>query len=334
MHKKEEKFSETMISFQDFLDDHYGKIFTGEGFDRVNRNAAGFRFFKYFMDNLIVDEETFDYYNKFYCAVSGSIVDPNRANNFSIIKMKDINGKSVVGRYYRCCTPCLSDIVKYTRVIKTEISVKGKTFIRNLITIGDPCMNITKFIDQRTKEPLIGGLDKRAFMCSNGFDRDGLTSLGLRVANNKITENHGRLVIGALLPLTEEDDASSAFTGCEDKMRTCSDPVIVNFLGGMGDIFVEMAQVNQQIQDKKLLKKCGCKSWYNDNEIESTLRQIVDNGLRRKYEYELSKLQDTIEKSRDNEKVRKAKKDLKDLEKKIKEETEMILIKNREHLGL
>ena len=61
--------------------------------DRVNRNAAGFRFFKYFMENLIVDEETFDYYNKFYCAVSGSIVNPNRANNYSVIKMKDINGK-------------------------------------------------------------------------------------------------------------------------------------------------------------------------------------------------------------------------------------------------
>ena len=36
-----------------------------EGMDRVNRNAAGFRFFKYFMENLIIDEETFDYYNKF-----------------------------------------------------------------------------------------------------------------------------------------------------------------------------------------------------------------------------------------------------------------------------
>ena len=59
-------------------------------------------------------------------------------------------------------------------------------------------------------------------MCSNGFDNDGLTSLGLRVANGKLTKNKGRLVIGALLPLTEDDDASSAFTGCEDKMRTCS----------------------------------------------------------------------------------------------------------------
>ena len=273
MDKKEEKFSETMISFQDFLDNHYGKIFTGEGMDRINRNAAGFRFFRYFMKNLIVDEETFDYYNKFYCAVSGSIVNPNRPNNYSVIKMKDMNDKSVIGRYYRCCTPCLSDIVKYARVVKTEINVNGKTFTRNLITIGDPCMNITKFIDQRSKEPLIRGLDKRAFMCSNGFDRDGLTSLGLRVANGKLTENNGRLVIGALLPLTKEDDASGAFTGCEDKMRTCSHPVIVNNLGGMGDIFVEMAQVYKPPDNKKLLKKCGCKSWYNDN--EDRLKQIL-----------------------------------------------------------
>ena len=47
--------------------------------------------------------------------------------------------------------PCLSDIVKYARVVKTKISVKGKTFTRNLIAIGDPCMNVTKFIDQKIK---------------------------------------------------------------------------------------------------------------------------------------------------------------------------------------
>tara|TARA_A100001015_G_C15003706_1_gene719723 strand:- start:1183 stop:2229 length:1047 start_codon:yes stop_codon:yes gene_type:complete len=324
---KKESFSETMISFQDFMDNHYGKIFSGKGYDRVNRNAAGFRFFKYFMKNLIKDENTFDYYNKFYCAVSGSIVNPNRSNNFSIIKMKDINGKSVVGRYYRCCTPCLSDIVKYARVVKTEISVKGKTFFRNLITIGDPCMNITKFIDQRSKEPLISGLDKRAFNCSNGFDNDGLTSLGLRVANGQLTEDNGRLVIGALLPLTEEDDASRAFTGCEDKIRTCSHPEIVNHLGGMGDIFVEMAQVHQPTHDKKLLKKCKCKSWYKDNRVEDRLKQVVDNGLRRgKYGKELYDLEGKYDE--DSQMKRK------EIEKKIKDETKISIMENRKYLGL
>ena len=49
--------------------------------------------------------------------------------------------------------------------------------------------------------------------------------------------------------------------------------VIVNNLGGMGDIFVEMAQVYKPPDNKKLLKNCDCKSWYNNN--EDRLKQML-----------------------------------------------------------
>ena len=104
--------------FNILLSDHYDKIF----FNNANRNAAGFRFFKYIYDNLIDSEELFDLYNTFYCAVSGSIVKPGD-NNFSIVKVKDLNGNCVYGRYYRCCMPCVCDIMKYVRVVKTNIEV-------------------------------------------------------------------------------------------------------------------------------------------------------------------------------------------------------------------
>ena len=58
-----------------------------------------------------------------YCAVSGSIVDPKRFNNYSIIKVKDLNNNCIYGKYYRCCTPCICDIMKYTKIIKTSIEI-------------------------------------------------------------------------------------------------------------------------------------------------------------------------------------------------------------------
>ena len=35
--------------------------------------------------------------------------------------MNDLNGKCVYGKYYRCCTPCNGDIMKYAVVINTNI---------------------------------------------------------------------------------------------------------------------------------------------------------------------------------------------------------------------
>ena len=40
MNKKEEKFSETMISFQDFMNNHYGKIFPRKGYDQKAKNSV------------------------------------------------------------------------------------------------------------------------------------------------------------------------------------------------------------------------------------------------------------------------------------------------------
>ena len=45
-------------------------------FPDSNRNAAGPKFFKYIIDKDI-DYEDFIEYNKLYCAVSGSLIDPN-----------------------------------------------------------------------------------------------------------------------------------------------------------------------------------------------------------------------------------------------------------------
>ena len=143
--------------FNNMMNNHYNNIFP----NNANRNAAGFRFFQYIYDNLADTEELFDIYNQFYCAVSGSIVSPERQNNYSILKVGDKNNKCIIGKYYRCCTPCDCDIMKYVSVINTKIEMpknSGNYIYRNLLTIGDPCLNESAFPNE---------IDRNVFTCSN-----------------------------------------------------------------------------------------------------------------------------------------------------------------------
>ena len=52
-----------------------------------NRNAAGPRFFKYLIDQNLSYEE-FVEYNKFYCPVSGSLINPGEIPDFIFVNKK------------------------------------------------------------------------------------------------------------------------------------------------------------------------------------------------------------------------------------------------------
>jgi hypothetical protein len=219
--------------YKSLLDKHYKYIFP----NNANRNSGGFRFFEYIYDNLATSEELFDVYNTFYCAVSGSIVSPDRGDNFSIVKVNDIKGNCIFGKYYRCCTPCNCDIMKYTTVIKTNIEMpKGsKRFIqRNLLTIGDPC-------ERGEQDQLPQELDKNIFKCSGN-----VLNYGYRVdSKNNITKGKGRLIIGVLYDIEDkekkhvENTLSICKTGSK---RLYSSPDELKY--GMGDIFVKLALIN------------------------------------------------------------------------------------------
>ena len=240
--------------FQDMMKNHYNKMFplytktytdpyTGDEKTIVtnrNRNAAGFVFFKYLYDNLINSIEMFDIYNQFYCGVSGSIVGPDRQNNFSILKVKDMNGKCVIGKYYRCCTPCNCDIMKYTRVVKGNIKITDDngnvtTHERNLLTIGDPC-------DSSGNKVLPEQVDNVIFSCNNNKLINGY-----RVNSDGEIGNEGRLIIGVLhnIQLDEnnmkllEDSVNGCVTG---EQRFLTPPSELKW--GMGDIFVNVALMN------------------------------------------------------------------------------------------
>ena len=50
-----------------------------------NRNAAGPRFFKYLIDQNLTYEE-FKEYNKLYCPVSGSLINPGEKPDYIFVK--------------------------------------------------------------------------------------------------------------------------------------------------------------------------------------------------------------------------------------------------------
>jgi hypothetical protein len=218
--------------FSDLLENHYDKIFP----NNANRNSAGFRFFKYIYDNLATSNELFDIYNQFYCAVSGSIVSPSRPNNYDILKVNDNNNNCVYGKYYRCCTPCNCDIMKYATVIDVNLEIpknSGKFYSKKLLTIGDPCIDESKLPPQ---------LDKNVFRCKNN-----LLEKGYRVnKDNVLTENEGRLVIGVLYPLEEnesKDMVQRSLNIClSGTKRLLNSPDELRY--GMGDIFVKLALIN------------------------------------------------------------------------------------------
>ena len=78
----------------------YSKIFP----DR-NRNSGGPQFYHHIV-SMNPNREEFIKYNTFYCAVSGSPIDPDSEGISDNIIVNGLDGKIYYGKYYRCCWPC------------------------------------------------------------------------------------------------------------------------------------------------------------------------------------------------------------------------------------
>ena len=90
-----------------------------------NRNAAGSRFFKYILDQNLEYEE-FMQFNKLYCAVSGSLIPPDAQPDEIFLNNVD-NDERICGQYYKCCWPCLCDVMKYSETKKINIEFKDQS---------------------------------------------------------------------------------------------------------------------------------------------------------------------------------------------------------------
>ena len=106
-------------------------------FPDQNRNAGGPKFFKYIIDKEITYKD-FKEYNKLYCAVSGSLIDPNGETDFIFVK-ESKTGKKICGDYYKCCIPCSCDIMKYSEVEKMKHKFLDGLKEFYVFTIKNPC---------------------------------------------------------------------------------------------------------------------------------------------------------------------------------------------------
>ena len=106
-------------------------------FPDKNRNAAGPKFFKYIIDKDLTYKDFIEF-NKLYCAVSGSLIDPNSDSEFLFIKESKTNRK-ICGNYFRCCVPCSCDLMKYSEAQKMKHKFKDGLKEFYVLTIKNPC---------------------------------------------------------------------------------------------------------------------------------------------------------------------------------------------------
>ena len=106
-------------------------------FPDKNRNAAGPKFFKYIIDKEITYKDFIEY-NKLYCAVSGSLIDPNSQPDFIFVNERKTQNK-ICGNYYKCCIPCSCDIMKYSEVEKMKHKFLDGLKEFYVFTIRNPC---------------------------------------------------------------------------------------------------------------------------------------------------------------------------------------------------
>ncbi len=204
-------------NYYDNLVNNWSKIFP-DG----NRNAAGPKFFKFIINqNLNYDE--FVEYNKLYCAVSGSLINPNSEPEFVYIKDAKTN-KKICGSYYRCCFPCSCDLMKYSKVKEIKQKFKDGEKKISVLTITNPC-DKKDFPKEVNKHYFCNGseIDKNQV-----FQVDGDLVIGLLHNASPCTQNNIRMV--------NNNEVTGRY--CSLRNNTPLDKL----QSGMGDIFIRMAK--------------------------------------------------------------------------------------------
>ena len=202
--------------YQELVND-WNKIFPDQ-----NRNAAGPKFFKHIISKDITYQEFLEF-NKLYCAVSGSLINPNSEPEKVYLPEVDTKDK-ICGDYYRCCIPCSCDVMKYAKVKKMKHKFKDVEKEFYVLTIKNPCGK--KDFPKRVN---------RDYFCD-----------GKDLSKDQVVEIDNRLVIGLFYEgklCTKSDMAkvdSHQVTGmfCEFRNNTPLDQLQT----GMGDIFIKLAR--------------------------------------------------------------------------------------------
>lgn len=188
-----------------------------------NRNAGGALFFKYILDNLSKNYAEFIEYNKYYCSVSGSLV--NKGSTPDFIKIRQYNSNNFIcGNYYRCCYPCSCDLMKYAMVKKHFFKKFNKNIY--LLVIKNPCSK-NNFPDQVNKSYFCKNNNKinddKIFKLNNNLIAIGILHNAKKCTSTNINEINSHFITGKK---------------CEERNE-----IPLNKLKyGMGNIFINLAK--------------------------------------------------------------------------------------------
>jgi hypothetical protein len=195
-----------------------------------NRNGGGPQFYHHIVQNINPSYEEFLEYNKFYCGVSGSPIDATRKDRSNPVVIKHVdyenNNLKLFGHYYRCCWPCVCDIIKYARAEESEY--KGQKIY--ILTIDDPCSNESEIPKEVS-----------CYQCNNGKTENGIHT------------KSGRLIFALLHdaePYDETNGMMKHVTELEDMCKERNNQLPDELQGGMGDIFVKLSLVGKKKKPK------------------------------------------------------------------------------------
>ena len=191
-------------------------------FPDSNRNAAGPKFFKYMIDQDFTYEEFMEY-NKLYCPVSGSLINPGEKPDFIFVQELRTQ-KKICGDLYRCCWPCSCDLMNYTKVKKIKHEFKDGVKKIDVLLINNPC----------SKKDFPKEVNKNYF-CNKQ-----------RLNSDEVFTVDGKLVIGLLYnsKKCQKADINKINTN-EITGKFCAfknDIPLEEMNIGMGDIFIKMAR--------------------------------------------------------------------------------------------
>ena len=212
---------------ENFVDHHYNMLKNNWSkiFPDGNRNAAGPKFFKYILDQNPTYNDFLEL-NKLYCAVSGSLI--SEGSDPSFVKVREENTSLMIcGNYYKCCWPCICDLMKYAKVVSKMHKFNGDTSPRKiyLLVINNPCY----------KQDFPSEVNK-GYFCNKDNSLD----------TNQVFSVNGKLVIGLLhdakVCSKEESDKidNDQISGIKCRERNSTPLNKLNY--GMGDIFIKMAK--------------------------------------------------------------------------------------------
>ena len=191
-------------------------------FPDKNRNAAGPKFFKHIISKDITYKD-FVEFNKLYCAVSGSLIEPNAEPEKVYLKEVETK-KTICGDYYRCCIPCSCDVMKYAQVKKMKHKFKDIEKEFYVLTIKNPC----------EKKDFPERVNRNYFCEGENLSKDQIVEIDNRLVIGLFHE--GKLCNNSEIAKIDSHQVTGQF--CELRNNTPLDEL----RSGMGDIFIKLAR--------------------------------------------------------------------------------------------